>query len=63
MYVKPKNRRQGINQKIVGQLLAWLKEQGIDEVRLNVYAENTVAKNTYVKAGFKPSVLEMRKKL
>ena len=63
MYVKPANRRQGINQKIVGQLLAWLKEKKIDEVRLNVYDKNTIAKKTYLKMGFESSVLEMRKKL
>lgn len=63
MYVKPTNRRQGINQKVVQQLFSWLKEKGVEEVRLNVYAANRVAKETYLKVGFKPSVLEMRKKL
>ncbi len=29
-------------------------------VRLKVYEENTIAKNAYLKAGFKQNLLEMR---
>jgi GNAT superfamily N-acetyltransferase len=60
MYVKPAFRGQGINQKILLQLIEWAKSQQITEVRLEVYDENTVAKNAYLKAGFKPNLLQMR---
>lgn len=60
MYVKPAFRGQGINQKILNGLIAWAKSQNLTEVRLEVYDENTIAKNAYLKAGFKPNLLEMR---
>ena len=60
MYVKPEFRGQGINQKILNGLTDWAKSQNLTEVRLEVYDENTRAKNSYLKAGFKPNLLEMR---
>lgn len=59
MYVKPQFRAQGINQKILQRLIEWAKSNGLVEVRLEVYDENTIAKNSYFKAGFKPNLLEM----
>ncbi len=60
MYVIPAFRGQGINQKIIQGLLDWAKSKNLTEVRLEVYEENIVAKNRYLKAGFKPNLLEMR---
>lgn len=63
MYVKPAFRGQGINQKVLDALTNWIKEQGIAEIRLEVYAENEGAKRAYAKAGFTPNLLEMRMNL
>ena len=63
MYVKPEFRGKGINQKIVEALINWAKGKGISEIRLQVYHENTVAKNAYLKVGFTPNLLEMRIKV
>jgi GNAT superfamily N-acetyltransferase len=60
MYVKPTFRGQGINQKILQGLIDWAKSRNLTEVRLEVYDENKIAKNSYLKAGFKPGLLEMR---
>jgi GNAT superfamily N-acetyltransferase len=60
MYVKPAFRGQGINQKILHRLIGWAKNKNLNEVRLEVYDENIVAKKSYFKAGFKPNLLEMR---
>ena len=60
MYVKPEFRGQGINQKILNGLIYWAKSQNLTEVRLEVYDKNTRAKNSYLKAGFKANLLEMR---
>ena len=60
MYVKPAFRGQGINQKILNGLIDWAKDQNLTEVRLDVYDKNATAKNAYLKAGFKPNLLEMR---
>jgi GNAT superfamily N-acetyltransferase len=63
MYVKPEFRGRGVNQKILHGLIDWAKGQNLTEVRLEVYDENTIAKNAYLKAGFKPNLLEMRLEL
>lgn len=63
MYVKPAFRGQGINQKVLDALTNWIKEKGIAEIRLEVYAENAGAKRAYEKAGFTPNLLEMRMNL
>jgi len=60
MYVKPEFRGYGINQKILQSLIKWSKEQGLTEVQLDVYEENSIAKKAYLKAGFKPNLLQMR---
>ena len=60
MYVKPAYRGQGINKLILERLISWAKERNISEVRLQVYDENSIAKNAYRKVGFKPNLLEMR---
>jgi GNAT superfamily N-acetyltransferase len=60
MYVKPAFRGQGINQKILQELISWAKNKNLTEVRLEVYDDNLIAKNSYLKAGFKPNLLEMR---
>lgn len=60
MYVKPAWRGKGINKQILQSLKEWIAEQEITEIRLLVYDENTLAKNAYQKAGFKPHLVEMR---
>lgn len=60
MYVLPEYRGQGVNQAIVSELLAWAKNRGLSEVRLEVYDENISAKKAYEKVGFRGHMLEMR---
>lgn len=60
MYVKPDFRGKGINQKIIRKLINWAKSRNQTEVRLEVYDENVIAKNAYLKTGFTPNLLEMR---
>jgi GNAT superfamily N-acetyltransferase len=63
MYVKSTFRGQGINAKILYELIEWAKSRGLTEVKLDVYDENVIAKNAYLKAGFKPYLLKMRLEL
>jgi len=63
MYVKPAFRGIGINQSLLEALISWVKAKGISEIRLDVYDENIVAKNAYLKAGFKPIMLTMRRSI
>jgi GNAT superfamily N-acetyltransferase len=63
MYVKPEYRGQGINKAILEALKQWAVSKNIREIRLEVYEENTIAKNAYEKAGFKGNLLEMRMEL
>jgi GNAT superfamily N-acetyltransferase len=61
MYVKPAHRGKGINKAILEELTKWAKAKNIVEIRLEVYAENDIAKTAYEKAGFKSHMLLMRK--
>jgi ribosomal protein S18 acetylase RimI-like enzyme len=45
------------------ELYVWIREREIKEVRLEVYAANAPAIKAYVKAGFKPDMVEMRMEL
>lgn len=60
MYVKPEHRGKGANRAILEALKQWAVTQKITELRLEVYDDNTIAKNAYLKAGFQPHLLEMR---
>lgn len=60
MYVIPEYRGQGINGKIMNDLIDWGKAHGYTEVQLEVYAENESAIKAYAKAGLVPEILTMR---
>lgn len=63
MFVAPECRGQGLNKMIIDALLAWSKAQGVNEVRLDVYAGNEAAIKAYQKAGFTSHLIEMRKSI
>ena len=63
MFVKPEHRGKGLIQKILDDLLKWSKEQGLSEIRLEVYVDNPAAVRAYEKAGFKQHTLWMRKEV
>jgi GNAT superfamily N-acetyltransferase len=60
MFTVPSARGKGINKKILDELITWSRSKGIEEIRLEVYAKNVVAKQAYEKFGFKEHMLEMR---
>ena len=60
MYVRPENRGQGINRKIMNDLMDWGKALGYTEFQLTVYAENKSAIKAYEKMGLVPEILTMR---
>ncbi len=45
------------------ELKAWAKAQGLLELRLTVYQENSPAVNAYTKSGFASHINEMRLRL
>lgn len=61
MFVVPEYRGKGINSRIIESLTAWTAEQGITEIRLDVYHKNLAAIKAYEKIGFIPHMLEMRR--
>jgi GNAT superfamily N-acetyltransferase len=63
MYVEPAYRGRGVNKIIIEALEKWAISQGITEMRLEVYAENTPAVSAYEKAGFSALLVQMRKGL
>jgi len=60
MFVSPEFRGQGISGLLLAALKKWILDQGITEVRLQVYDENEAAVRAYEKAGFKKIVTTMR---
>lgn len=60
MYVKPEYRGMGINKKIIEGLKNWSRTKNLNELRLDVYAENQSAVRAYEKAGFKKNLVNMR---
>lgn len=63
MYVKENFRGKGINRMVVNALNDWIDSVGIDEVRLDVYADNPGAIRAYEKVGFKSLLINMRMSL
>ena len=63
MYVAPEFRGQGVNKLIMDGLFEWTKQQGVHEVRLDVYAENAGAIRAYEKVGFGSHLINMRMSL
>ena len=63
MYVDPEFRGQSINGAIVERLKQWCRDQGVTELRLDVYSGNSVALGAYEKAGFRRHMIEMRLQL
>lgn len=60
MYVEETWRGKGVNNKIIDTLKEWVRNQGITEMRLEVYNENESALKAYEKAGFARHMIEMR---
>ncbi|MDN3583879.1 GNAT family N-acetyltransferase [Mucilaginibacter flavus] len=60
MFVSPQHRGKGINKLIIDKLKEWTKEQGLQELRLQVYADNEGAVRAYEKVGFNKHMIEMR---
>lgn len=63
MYTRPDYRGKGINGKIIDCLKQWSKTNGLSEVRLTVYCDNTDAIRAYDKNDFKSHITEMRIRL
>ncbi len=60
MYTLPEYRGKGINQQITNNLIAWCRQNGLQEIRLTVYEDNQSALRAYEKSGFTKHIAEMR---
>lgn len=58
LYVFEDYRKQGIAEKLIHFVNDYFKKHSVNEVRLNVYAEN-VAKQLYEKIGFREKTITM----
>lgn len=63
MYTVPSFRGKGINGKIIELLKDWSRSNGLAEIRLTVYQDNTGAIRAYEKQGFEQHINEMRIRL
>lgn len=60
MYTHPDFRGRGLNKHVVEVLKTWSEANGLTEIRLTVYDDNTAAIKAYEKVGFKKHLIEMR---
>ncbi|MFT6797873.1 MAG: RimJ/RimL family protein N-acetyltransferase [Maribacter sp.] len=60
MFTEPEYRGNGLNGTILKNLKEWAQENGLTEIRLTVYDENSAALRAYEKVGFKKHIIEMR---
>ncbi|MES1224944.1 MAG: GNAT family N-acetyltransferase [Bacteroidota bacterium] len=60
MFTRPEARGKGINKKILEGLMEWSRMKGIDEIRLEVFADNKIARQAYNNFGFQEHLVEMR---
>jgi ribosomal protein S18 acetylase RimI-like enzyme len=60
MYVDESYRGLGLNQRTMDKLIVWGRARGLSDFYLDVYARNQAAIKAYEKAGFKPSMVEMK---
>jgi GNAT superfamily N-acetyltransferase len=60
MFVEPEFRGLGVNRLIIDALVNWAHKRGLNEVRLQVYSDNSPAIRAYEKVGFKKILTEMR---
>lgn len=60
MYTHPEHRGKGVNQKVIDALRQWANDQGVTEMRLEVYVENVGAIKAYEKVGFSGLIVKMR---
>lgn len=61
IYVQPEERGHGVSSLIVAALESWAQSRGIDEIRLEVYADNAAAVRAYEKSGFVRHMIVMRR--
>ena len=60
IYVKPEFRGKRISTIILESLKHWAKKRGLNELRLDVYQNNTSAIKSYERFGFNKSMINMR---
>jgi ribosomal protein S18 acetylase RimI-like enzyme len=59
LYVRKDDRRSGVGTELMREVLAVLRGQGIEQLDLEVVAENTVARSLYQRWGMKDEVMIM----
>jgi ribosomal protein S18 acetylase RimI-like enzyme len=61
IYLHPEFRHQGWGRKTLELLEADLKQRGITRIILNVFANNPIAQELYLKLGYQPTGISMQK--
>jgi len=63
LYVDPRRRSQGIGGHLLHHIEDWLKDQGCDSVRIEVFAPNERARQFYYRHGYHDWVVDTTKAL
>jgi len=63
VYVHDDYRGRGICSMMFERLEAWFRSRAVHELRLEAYARNPSAHKAYLKSGFEPHLIQMRRSL
>ncbi|MEW9797782.1 GNAT family N-acetyltransferase [Alteromonas sp. CYL-A6] len=63
IFTRPEFRGQGVASAVLDALADQARNMGLDELRLDVFADNDTAIRTYERAGYQRNTLEMRRPL
>jgi ribosomal protein S18 acetylase RimI-like enzyme len=63
LFVEPEHRKKDIGTALMSELLKWFRDNGIKDVHLGVYVENTAAREMFRKLDFREYSIEMKKQL
>jgi ribosomal protein S18 acetylase RimI-like enzyme len=63
LYVQPQHRRRGIGRNLMANVEKWLREQGCEIVRVEVFAPNESARDFYEALGYAPRDIDHLKVL
>ena len=55
VFLRPEHRGRGVTGRLFQAVTDWLRETGLDHVRLYVHADNARAQRSYEKSGFRPT--------
>ena len=62
LFVASGHRKKGIATALLESLVKWFHDKSVTDLRLGVYVKNTVARDLFLRLGFREYAIEMKKR-